>query len=76
MMDWKGGRKQWCRNLRYYPIPVFSRVTGKLGKPTLRINRLSAKLEPPAVIMKAKSVITFDPSGSLRDFCGKHKRHD
>jgi len=31
-MDWKGARKQSCHNLRYYPIPVSSRVSGKLGK--------------------------------------------
>jgi len=76
MMDWKGARKQSCHNLRYYPLAVSSRVSGKLEKTTVRLNRLSEKLEPAAFIMKAKSVIILESSGSLKDFCGKHKLHD
>jgi hypothetical protein len=53
MMDWKGARKQSRHNLSYYPIQVSSRVSGKLGKNKVKINRLSEKLEPSALIMKA-----------------------
>jgi len=76
MMDWKGARKQSCHNLRYYPILVSSRVSGKLEKTTVRLNRLSTKLEPANLIMKAKSVILLESSGSLRDLCAIHKPHD
>jgi hypothetical protein len=75
MMDWKGARKYLCRSSTYYPIAVSSRFSGKLGKTTVRINRLSAEFEHASIIMKAESLIPLEPSGSIRDFCGKHKPH-